>query len=380
MGAIIVPGSDPLEQLFQGLQRGVEGTLPTTLQNLHAQQQQQEQEKRREKLMIQMGIIPDPAEALADDTPQPRELEERQPDAPQPIDQPKPNALQKKSDQELLQMEVSGDKFLAQVAKAEKSRRNFDIKERELTQKGFVEDRKSAEKITVPFLTNIDKQRSGVREKEQAVRLMRDSIQEQDLDFWSKDNFNRFLGRFGGALRTAKGQQLINAQKEFLLGNIQRAGSRPNQWIEQQIATMLPQIGISREANLTVTEILEHETAVQRMEQQVADELAAQDRQDYGFVQPDIAARVDKRIEETGQDLQDRLAYRLREVHEREKSGDDLLKLSTKKVKRGTFLTPRMAAAMLSKNPNEEQMKKNARKMGYVIPNSDQINRWRSEL
>ena len=119
---------------------------------------------------------------------------------------------------------------------------------------------------------------------------MDDAIIQGDLDFWSKDNLARFLGPFGSALVTGKGKQLINARKEFLLSNIQRAGSRPNMWIEKQIETMLPRIGESKHAQLTVSEAMKHNVASERLSADVTAELAAQDIEQFGFEQRDLAA------------------------------------------------------------------------------------------
>lgn len=250
-----------------------------------------------------------------------------------------------------------------------------ELQRRDLAQKRFEGNRKYESEISTPFLKKVDETRDAVRQKESAVDLMKNAIEEGNLGFFSKDNLANFLGRFGEGLRTAKGAQLLNAQKEFLLGNIQRAGSRPNQWIEQQISQMLARVGRSDEANLTVTEALQAETDIERKKIQVTDDLAEKYRKELGYVPANIGAMVDKQLKPYADEIQNRLAYKLRELYEKEQGLDKIAK-STKKVPTGTPLTLGAAQEFVKKYKTVDKALENARKLGYSIPTKEEWQRY----
>ncbi len=250
-----------------------------------------------------------------------------------------------------------------------------ELQRRDLSQKRFESQRKYESEIATPFLKKVDASRDAVRQKESAVDLMKNAIEEGNLGFFSKDNLANFLGRFGEGLRTAKGAQLLNAQKEFLLGNIQRAGTRPNQWIEQQISQMLARVGRTDEANLTVTEALKAETDIERKKIQVTDELADKYRKEIGYVPANIGAMVDKQLKPYADEIQNKLAYRLRELYENEQ-GISKISKATKKVPTGTPLTLGMAKAFVEKYKTVDNALENAKKLGYSIPSKDEWQRW----
>jgi hypothetical protein len=258
---------------------------------------------------------------------------------------------------------------IANIAKTE-------LQRRDLSQKRFESERKYQGELSTPFLKKIDEQRDSVRQKTSAVELMQNAIEQGNIGFFSKDNFANFLGKYGEGLRTAKGAQLLNAQKEFLLGNIQRAGSRPNQWIEQQISQMLARVGRSKEANLTVTEALKTETDLENQKIKITDELSERFRNDLGYVPANIGAQVDKQLAEYANEAQKKLAYRLRDLYETEQGIEKLSKDLNKKVLKGTPLTLNMAREFVKKFGSVEKAVENAEKIGYVIPTKDEWQRW----
>ena len=258
---------------------------------------------------------------------------------------------------------------IANMAKTELQRRDLD-------QKRFESQRKYEGELSTPFLKKVDESRDAVREKEGALDLMSTAFEEGNLDFFSKDNFANFLGRYGEGLRSPEGALVLNATKEFLLGNIQRAGARPNQWIEQQISLMLPKIGRSKDANLSIIEALRAETEMQRKKIQVTDGLAEQYRGTLGYVPSNIGSLVDKEMQPYADEIQSRLAYKLRELHESDRGERELTKNVSKKVSSGTPLTVGNAREMVKKYGTVEQALKNAGKLGYTIPTMEDWKRW----
>lgn len=253
---------------------------------------------------------------------------------------------------------------------------NAELKRRDLEQKRFESTRKYEGELSTPYLKKIDESRDAVRTKENASDLMMNAIEEGNLDFFSKDNLANFLGKYGEGLRTLKGAQLLNAQKEFLLGNIQRAGSRPNQWIEQQISGMLAKVGRSKEANLGVAEALSAETALERKKIELADDLASKYRKELGYVPADIGAQVDRQLSTYAKEVQNGLAYRLRELYEQEMGASGAAKQVIKKVPQGTPLTVLMAKMFIQKYGDVDKAIDNAKKLGYTIYSPDEIARW----
>lgn len=231
----------------------------------------------------------------------------------------------------------------------------------------------------LPYLKEIDAERAGVRSKKLALTSMRDAIRNGDLDFFSKDNLAEFLGRFGEGLRTSKGAELINAQKEFLLGNISRAGSRPNMYIEQQVVSMMPKLGRSVEANETIAEGLDAEQKLTEEKIRLSDELEEKYRKELGYVPPNIAALVDKELDPIADKIKDRLSYRVRTIQENE-MGDKKLKESVgKRVFPGTPLTLRMAKLLIESTGSKEAALQMAQSLGYKVPTTQEYREYLSE-
>lgn len=115
-------------------------------------------------------------------------------------------------------------------------------------------------------------------------------------------------------LLTAKGAQFLTASKEFFLGSLSRAGTRPNQWIEQQLRTFLPQFGRSQEANLVVTEMLRTDANIESAFGRFVNEVMDEDRAKYGYIKPNVQARASKRWKEYAQAEQDDLQRRIGNV------------------------------------------------------------------
>lgn len=356
--------------------------------------------RRERKALEDLGLIPrsDKSDSSSVDQVvkadkglvEPQEGEEPgEPDIQPEIDEgpgevPGVNDKQKKimeslSDEQLVALKATGGKGVRSAVDQIQKNREFEQKKTAFDRKSFESDRASAEKITVPFITKQNDKLEALREKESASKLMTDAIVQGDLDFWSKDNLARFLGPFGSALVTGKGKQLTNARKEFLLSNIQRAGSRPNMWIEQQIDTMLPRIGESRHAQMTVAETLKHNVDAERLSAEVTAELASKDIEKFGFEQRDLPQRVDKEVRVREKNLQNQLAYRLREIHEDEIGDNEMRNRSKRTVPNGTPLTPKMARVLMDDpdiGRDPEKMFKRAADLGYTRVNNDQIQRW----
>ncbi len=149
-------------------------------------------------------------------------------------------------------------------------------------------ERKEASEIVKPLMQELDEVRKNIPLQEQAI----ESIQRNVPDVQWQDYAAELTGF--EPFRTAKGAELKTALKDFFLSDLTRAGSRPNQWIEQQLADALPKIGRSPEANGIVAEGMKFKVNVAKKRIEILDDLAESDRNKFGFVKPDIDSRAYK--------------------------------------------------------------------------------------
>ncbi len=218
----------------------------------------------------------------------------------------------------------------------------------------------------------MDESREALRLKENAVERLEDAIQNMPGGF-DQDYIADLTGL--ESLRSAKGAQFKTASKEFLLGNLSRAGTRPNMWIEQQISDMAAKIGRSKEANETFTASVRADLAVERKRLEIADQLEEEYVNTLGYVPASISKQVDKLVQPYAEQKQKELAYDLRRIHEKELGPKSLNKLT--EVPSGTPLTLEKARAIYEKAPGktaeekEENSMKIARKLGYTIPSEE---------
>jgi len=96
--------------------------------------------------------------------------------------------------------------------------------------------RKEESEISKPVLLELNESRKNIPLQEQAIL----DIQEAAPNVSALDYFADVTG-FEPA-RSAEGAKLKTAIKDFFLSDLSRAGTRPNMWIEQQLADALPKI------------------------------------------------------------------------------------------------------------------------------------------
>lgn len=240
----------------------------------------------------------------------------------------------------------------------------------------FSSEREYQSKRALPFMKKLDEMGDSIAEKDQALNLMKDAISEGNLGFFSQDNLANMLGKYGEGLRTAKGAQLITAQKEFLLGNISRAGARPNMYIEQQISKMLPQIGRSEEANESVVRTFEASQNIEKEKRRLGYELANQQEEEFGFVKGNIAQQTEEALKPYAKFIQDKLSYQLKNIQEKEMGDQNLYKNIDKPVRKGTPLTLKSVQVLIDKYGSKEKAFKKAKSLGYWVPTIEEYRKF----
>lgn len=254
-------------------------------------------------------------------------------------------------------------------AKNEMDRRK---EEKKTTRQTFESERQYHSGYTKELEKNANLMRDMIPKKEMSLDFARNAIETGDVSFFSPDKLADALGPKGDVFRTAKGAQLITAGKENLLTNISRVSAKAqNQWLEQRMNSMFPKIGQSKEANLTVQEMLEGELALDKAYVNEFDRLSSEDEEKYGFVKKDISKRIHDNIRPLEKEVVKRTTFRMKEIEENEKGLSSLKNQVGKNVVKGTPLT--LANARLYKSKYGKEALNVAEKNGYYIPTLEEF-------
>ena len=346
--------------------------LQNSMQNI---QQRQQQEAQR-KAALQAGLNPDLPQALQVEQFKQKAKSQRIKDAgldgtpqiappssgisPQATEgvEPKKTGLQAMSDDQIVRLTGHPDKEVSEPAKAEQKRR---IDERKIEQRNLEAKAKRHGDISSETLKKAEEVAIQIPIKRSALSMMNNSIANKDLSFWSRDNLAEATGIEG--LRSPEGAVFKTAGKEYLLGNISRAGARPNQWIEQQIADMLTKVGRSAEANLSVTRALENELDLDEKRVALTNQIADELEEKLGYVPRDLGSRVNKELQSYAEKKQKELFNDLKAI---KSIGENVIE-NFEKVEKGTPISLYVARSLLLKTKGDkDKARKEAEKLGYA--------------
>lgn len=283
---------------------------------------------------------------------------------PQPTQQEQAsrNPFRNMSDDDLILATGAPDREVSEPAKAEMERRND---ERTLNQKADDTRRKSHTDISNEVLKKNEEEAQNLVAARSALNLMRDSILNKDLSFFSPDNIAEITGIEG--FRSTEGALFKTAGKEFFLGSLNRSGARPNQFIEKQIIEMLPKMGRSTAANLSVARAFENEIDLKEEKVRLTRELSEELEAKLGYVPRNIGQIRDERLKEYAESKQKELNNDLRAY----KAIEEKTKQSFMKVTPGTPISKVVAKAIFDqfdpKDPDRvKKAEKQAEELGYV--------------
>jgi hypothetical protein len=249
------------------------------------------------------------------------------------------------------------------LSKAKEERRQFEDERKYHTEK-----LKDTEKY-------VNQLRDTLPKKEMALDFARNAVETGNLGYFSLDRLADATGQ--DIFRTAKGAQLLTAGKENLLTNMARVGAKAqNQWFEQRLNSMFAKIGQSKEANLTVQEMIEGELAMDQAYLSEYDRLSEEDMKNYGFVKSDIGKRVQSALKPLNDEIFNRTAHRMKEIEEQEKGLKAVKAEVGKNVPKGTPWTLAMAKLYLEEYGDDAE--KVAKKNGYRIPTFEEYKTYRT--
>jgi hypothetical protein len=279
------------------------------------------------------------------------------------------NPISSWTDDMLVTAQASGNKRLTNMATSEMNRRKLE------QDRSFAE-RKFHTEGTKDIKKKISTVRESVPRKKMALTMSRDAIESGNIGSLSWANLAERTGF--KELQSAKGSQLATASKENLLSNMSRVSARAqNQWFEQRLSSMFPQVGQSQAANLTAQVMIESELEMEENFLNTYERLAQEDKEKYGYVREDIEDRIYKELSGKDDDILNKAMYRTRQIYEDELGSSELEKMADKKVPSGTPLTPYMAKIMTKKyDQSFDRTIENAKKLGYRIPTKEEFRRW----
>lgn len=253
--------------------------------------------------------------------------------------------------------------FIDNNVSKENAEAESKLKGQQLLRKQQVSDVKDKRNwaIAEKVLERADVIAEQIPQKQTALDLGTDAIANGDLSFWSWDNLAELTGV--GAFRTPEGAIFKTAAKEYFLGNISRAGARPNQWIEQQISDMLAKVGNSTEANLSINRSLQNELDLDKERVRVTNELADKLESEDGNMRT-LGSKVQEHMSQYAEDKQKELFNDLRAI----KSISEDKPQKFRKVKSGTIPSDLMIQALVVRfNNDPNKAMEEARKLGYSI-------------
>lgn len=279
------------------------------------------------------------------------------------------NAIQTWPEDKLVLAQASGVPALKAMADAE-------FKRRDLEQKRDLSERDYQSKFATKIVEKESDLRKKVRDKELASVMARDAIESDEVGALSLSNIGRRLGL--RELETAKGAQLTQAAKINLVGNLADVSARAqNLWMEKMMSEAFALIGRDKNANLMAMELFDTEKDLNKAWLEASDTIKQEDRQKYGHVKwESLEERAAKKVGDQEKEIMDRAAFRTRQIYEVSKGDGWVLENVNKAVPRGTYLTPKMAAAFVATYKDPATAIKNAKKMGYKIPTREEKSRW----
>lgn len=281
------------------------------------------------------------------------------------------------SDEDILSI-AAVDPTLGNLLAKQKDVERRERTEREKTEnKRFDAERNYQLKFGQDLAKKTESLRESIPKKEAALSFARNAVETGNEGFFSLDKLADATGI--DLFRTAKGAQLLTAGKENLLSNMGRVSARgQNLWFEMRLNSMFPKIGQSKEANLTVQEMIEGEVAMDKAYLNELDKISEQDRSSNGFVNYEtLSQRARAGIKPQEKQILNRTSYRMKEVEEQEKGLKKLKSEVGKNVPKGTPLTLAMAKLYIDKFKDPKTALEVAKKNGYHIPTPEEFKRYR---
>ena len=242
--------------------------------------------------------------------------------------------------------------------------RTLDLAERKVS-------RESEQKNVHNFISTSQKRASELPYQKNLLNVAKQSISEGKFGLLSPDNIAEMTGI--EAFRTPGGEAFRTAIKEYFLQDIQSAGSRPNMFIEKMLANILPNVGKDSKANLAWAEMQRMKIDLDEKKQKLIEQLTPEHQDEYGYPKASLINDVNNKLLDYSNSLQDKTAYKLKEIQELDSQEEELQSL--KKVPEGTPLTAKRAKVLYKMSGGDKnKVLAVAKKLGYKIIDRGLLN------
>ena len=246
--------------------------------------------------------------------------------------------------------------------------KQYDSRRQE-ARKNFVEDRNFHAKALAKTEEKIAKLRDTLPKRERVLAAARNAIESGDIGAFSRNRIADMIGGpIGDALRTKSGAQFALAAKENLVTNLGEISARGvNMFMEKRLLDAFAKVGQSEVANLAVMDFFEAENDIEKAYLKEYERLAEEDVKRFGFERKDLDKRARQAAKAEQQKIFNRSSMRQRSLLEREKGPQWMYKQTSKKVEKGTPLTPEMYRIFIEKVGSPEEALVRAKQLGYKI-------------
>lgn len=255
------------------------------------------------------------------------------------------------------------------LGKELREQKNESRREKERDQTSFQKEREYHTQFTKPILESANKTLESLPAKKGLSRQWK-----QDIASKNTSGLGQFLVDKTGAefWRDPAAARAKAASKHYFVESLQTLspGTRPNQFIEQQLQSAQPAIGRDVESGLTVMEMSDFLDDLQEEKAKTVLKLAEEDMEKHGYERKDIGTRAQKEMQNYVEKRQNEMAFNIRKIHEDQLDDRQLAdEISFGKIPPGAPLTPRAAAMLMIKNnDNVDAAIKEAKSLGFELP------------
>lgn len=178
------------------------------------------------------------------------------------------------------------------------------------------------------------------------------------------------MGPLGEPLKNLPATQLDASMKNLTIDDVARITGQKNKWIEQQIRSALAGVGKTRENNEALLLSARNRVGIEELRLNKKAEVAQRYLQNGQLPPANLEVLAEKEIAPQVKLLEDKLAYRLRELYERTQPAGFLNKNA--KVTQDTPLTLQKKDALLKQYDGDvEAAIRKALQLGYTIPDPE---------
>lgn len=186
-------------------------------------------------------------------------------------------------------------------------------KEAEMIQRKKTKEADRHEKLSVPYLTEVQKVGRTLPMKRSMLTNINDAISKGG-------NFTRdWMADKTGMdwLRSSEGVQLNTAGKEFFLEDLSRIkGGRVNQFLERTLKQALTQFGIKPQANATIAALMEMNVKINEAESEIGQQVADALEDKHGFLHRDLEPISTAYLSDEVQRIEDETIAEIRRIQE----------------------------------------------------------------